>query len=186
MADNFRCVICDSEQKEEVLIFSEETLNKCRRILDLRKHHNLKYKDVILPSDVYDCGYHCSCYRVFTALKSKFYETKETKIKDVASSTSQSNVLSTESLSAQQPSTLTDNSMIAETKDVNLSIDSSALDEVVIIESNNSQLDTSLEAGFVEDSALLNSQTDILTAENEIPIVKGTICFICEKKKISW
>lgn len=178
MADNLKCVICASEKDEKVLLFSEETLKKCQRILDLRKHHNLKYKDVILPSDLYDCGYHRSCYRVFTALKTKFYETKDTKIKDVAPSTSQSNTLSTESLSAQQPSTSTDNSMIAETvtQNVNLSIDSSVLDEVVI-EGNNSQLDTSLEAGFVKDSDLLNSPTDILTAVNESPIVKGNICF---------
>ncbi|KAK9876484.1 hypothetical protein WA026_012796 [Henosepilachna vigintioctopunctata] len=183
MADNLKCVICASEQDKKVLLFSEETLKKCRCVLDLRKHHNLKYKDVILPSDLYDCGYHRSCYRVFTAIKLKFYEKKGTKIKDVAS-VSQSNTLSTESLSAEQPSTSTYNSMIAQTvtEDVNLSIDSSALDEVVM-KSNNSQLDTSLEAGIAEDSNLSNSQTDILTAENEIPIVKDTI-FFCDKKKI--
>lgn len=178
MGDNLKCVICASEQEEKVLLFSEETLKKCRRILDLRKHHNLKYKDVILPSDLYDCGYHRSCYRLFTALKSMFHEKKDTKIKDVASSASQSHTLSTESLSTQQPSTSTDNSMIAETvtQDVNSSADLSALDEIVV-ESNNSQLDTSLEAGLVEDSDLLNVQKDISTAENEIPIVKGTTCF---------
>lgn len=183
MADNLKCVICASEKDEKVLLFSEETLKKCQRILDLRKHHNLKYKDVILPSDLYDCGYHRSCYRVFTALKTKFYEMKDTKKKDVAPSTSQSNKLSTESLSVQQPSTSTDNSMIAETvtQNVDLSLDSSVLDEVEI-EGNNSQLDTSLEASFVTDSDVLNSPTDNLAAENESPIVKGNICFFCEKK----
>lgn len=136
--------------KKKGCLFSEKTLKKCQRILDLRKHQNLKYENVISPLDLYACGYHRICYCVFKALKSKFY-TKDTKLKMLLHRLNLIRYQRWHYLSEQQPSTKTDNCMIAKivTQDVNLTMDSSALDGVVM-ESNNFQLDTLSGAGFVE------------------------------------
>ena len=50
------------------------TLDKCRRLLSIRKTKNLKYKEVVLPEQQKNMlttkktGYHADCYRKFIAL----------------------------------------------------------------------------------------------------------------------
>lgn len=63
MSTELKCVFCTLQNDENVHLFSEETLNKCQSILRLRKVHNLKYKNVILPREIYDSGYHRTCYK---------------------------------------------------------------------------------------------------------------------------
>lgn len=77
MSSKLECVFCAKEKDDKVHLFSEEAMKKCRLILRKRKFHNLKYQDIVLPSDIYDSGYHSSCYRSFTALKKNFFETSE-------------------------------------------------------------------------------------------------------------
>lgn len=48
-----------------------ESCKKCQAILKLRKMHNLKYKDIILPHEYTHSGYHREYYKVFTGLKKK-------------------------------------------------------------------------------------------------------------------
>nr|XP_046473658.1 uncharacterized protein LOC124214934 isoform X2 [Neodiprion pinetum] len=56
------CFVC-KKSDEHIIIFSEETLKKCQTILKLRKIHNLKYRDIILPSEYTESGYHRVCYK---------------------------------------------------------------------------------------------------------------------------
>ena len=49
--------------------FDDHTLDKCSKVLSIRKAKNLKYKEVVLPENVNKkTGYHAECYRKFTAL----------------------------------------------------------------------------------------------------------------------
>ncbi|KAK0180696.1 hypothetical protein PV327_003054 [Microctonus hyperodae] len=72
MAELLKCVFCNSSDTN-LILFTKETLKKCRVILKHRKEHNLKFKDVILPVDLYDNGYHRNCYKSFTGLMKKYY-----------------------------------------------------------------------------------------------------------------
>ncbi|KAF9797805.1 hypothetical protein SFRURICE_018000 [Spodoptera frugiperda] len=53
---------------ESLILFTDETLKKCRVILKHRKIHNLKYKDVMLPTNALEAGFHRRCYKSFTGL----------------------------------------------------------------------------------------------------------------------
>ncbi|XP_043499940.1 uncharacterized protein LOC122522722 [Polistes fuscatus] len=66
------CFVC-RKSDEHIILFSEETLKKCQTILKLRKIHKLKYKDIILPSEYTESGYHRVCYKVFTGLMKKYF-----------------------------------------------------------------------------------------------------------------
>lgn len=66
------CFVCKKSGKD--LIFcSVESYAKCQTILKLRKIHNLKYKDIILPNEHTDSGYHRACYKAFTGLMQKYF-----------------------------------------------------------------------------------------------------------------
>ena len=74
---NRKCVFCEN-QSEKILLFSEEKLNKCGKILYSRVKFNLKYKNVKLPDCVNDTdGYHTRCYSHFTSLMAKFRYARE-------------------------------------------------------------------------------------------------------------
>lgn len=75
MGDILICVIC-KKSSGKIILFSEETLKKCQSILKLRKIHNLKYKDIILPSEYTDSGYHRGCYKSLTGLMKKYFTSK--------------------------------------------------------------------------------------------------------------
>ena len=163
MSSEIKCVFCNSQKDQKCTLFSEETLKRCEIILHQRKFHNLKYKDVILPTEIYDSGYHTKCYSAFTALKQKYHDVGSTNTKE-AQSKSQCIAFSADLLSIQEPSTSSDCFTIADTlmedpplDNVNLSV----TDEVIEID-NNTQLNASLE----EKKNM------------------GNICFFCGKKKI--
>lgn len=42
----------------KLLLFWEKTLKNCETVLELERQHNLKHKNIILPSDYIDGGYH--------------------------------------------------------------------------------------------------------------------------------
>lgn len=82
------CVICKVKDTGKVHPFTENTLNKCRTTLEIRQKYNLKYCDVILPSEVSSKeGYHRPCYSNFTSLK-KQYKQDVSTISPEPSSTS--------------------------------------------------------------------------------------------------
>lgn len=99
---DLNCAICNKKiSDEKVILFNEETFKKCNDVLKARKGNNLKYKDIILPSNVGVSadGYHMKCYRNFTALKAKYYDKQQKPAKELKSSTCQG------FLSSPQPST---------------------------------------------------------------------------------
>lgn len=72
--DKLVCVIC-LKDTEKVIIFNEKTLKKCEEVLAIRKKNSLKYNNVILPSALnLKKGYHLQCYRNYTSLMKKYYE----------------------------------------------------------------------------------------------------------------
>ncbi|GFW45370.1 uncharacterized protein TNCV_4734771 [Trichonephila clavipes] len=155
-----QCVFCTISKTEKLLIFSKETLVKCRNILRLRKLHNLKYNDIILPEDIFDAGYHSSCYKTFTALKKKNF---------LADANKEIPLQSTSSSAIEQPSTSANSSIIDDTmvqdsilNDVNIP----KTDEVV--EKNiDVAVDQSFEEIQFEDSA------EPLTVQNSDTVATG-------------
>ncbi|KAK0161711.1 hypothetical protein PV327_008130 [Microctonus hyperodae] len=75
MAEVSTCVFC-KQHDEHLILFTNETLKKCKLILKQRKLHNLKHKDVVLPRESYEDGYHRNCYKSFTGLMKKYYSKK--------------------------------------------------------------------------------------------------------------
>lgn len=67
MAELLSCVFCNNSDLN-LTLFTEETLQKCRTVLKHRKEHNLKFKDVFLPVNFFESGYHRQCYKSFTEL----------------------------------------------------------------------------------------------------------------------
>lgn len=77
-----KCVFCNSPDTN-LILFTVETLNKCKVILKHRKEHNLKYKDVALPVNLYDNGYHRQCKSSFTGLMKKYYKPKSESVENI-------------------------------------------------------------------------------------------------------
>lgn len=75
MGDVLICFIC-KESSGKIILFSEETLKKCQTILKIRKKHNLKYKNITLPNEYTDSGYHRECYKAFTGLMKKYFSSE--------------------------------------------------------------------------------------------------------------
>lgn len=75
MENKLICFVC-KESSGKIVLSSEETFKKCKNILNVRKKHNLKYKDIILPDEYTDCGYHRECYKVFTGVMKKYLISK--------------------------------------------------------------------------------------------------------------
>lgn len=70
--DQVKCILHVGKSfKAKTILFTAETLSKCRNILHARQLNNLrsKYANIVLPNDVDKCcGYHRDCYKRFTAL----------------------------------------------------------------------------------------------------------------------
>ena len=79
--------IGDGQETGKITLFREETLKKCKFILALRKQHNLKYKNVVLPVAV-DSFYrfHLDCYKKFTALSATLRKDKDSILTENSSS----------------------------------------------------------------------------------------------------
>ena len=67
------CLHADkSPTVEPIILFNEESLAKCRQVLQKRKGGNLKYAGTVLLSiGDHQSNYHMSCYRKFIALPKK-------------------------------------------------------------------------------------------------------------------
>ncbi|GFQ72540.1 hypothetical protein TNCT_59021 [Trichonephila clavata] len=75
MEDTLICFVCNKSDGK-IILFSEETLRKCRTVLKIRKKYNLKYKDIILPDEYIGNGYHRECYKAFTGVMKKYLTSK--------------------------------------------------------------------------------------------------------------
>lgn len=167
-----KCVFCDTVKTEKLQLFSEVTVSKCKTILRLRKFHNLKYKDVILPDDIYDSAYHSSCYKTFTALKRHFLSTNVRENDSSQPSTSLSTI--------EQPSTPAGSLIIDDTviddslvKDVNLPETKEAEKEI------DAEAEQPLEEGPSEDSV----KSSTVQTSDTVTSANLNVCFFCNKKK---
>ncbi|CAH2103950.1 unnamed protein product [Euphydryas editha] len=79
MASLVNCVFC-KDSDVSLILFAQETLKRCQVILKHRKEHNLKFKDVVLPGDLFESGYHRQCYKSFTGLNKKYFLPKSKSI----------------------------------------------------------------------------------------------------------
>ncbi|GFQ72053.1 hypothetical protein TNCT_479581 [Trichonephila clavata] len=75
MEDTLFCSVCNKSDGK-IILFSEETLRKCRTVLKIRKKYNLKYKDITLPDEYIGNGYHRECYKAFTGVMKKYLTSK--------------------------------------------------------------------------------------------------------------
>lgn len=171
--EKVKCVFCANVKTEKLLIFSEEIMAKCRKILRLRKLHKLKYKEIILPDEIFDCAYHSSCYKTFTALKKKFFSTDITKKFSSQSSISLPSI--------EQPSTSASSTIVDETV-----MNDSLIEDVNVPETHDdmekdieAEVHQPLKEGPSEDSAeLSNTQTS-----DTVAVANLNLCFFCNKKK---
>lgn len=100
MAELLNCGFCNNSG-DKLILFTEETLKKCQTILKLRKEHNLKFKDVVLPVELYESGYHRQCYKSFTGLMKKYYVKKSSNVTEDSSSAFSSRSPSTQGIEPQ-------------------------------------------------------------------------------------
>ena len=82
MANLLNCVFCNNSD-QNLILFTEETLKKCKIILKLRKGHKLKFKNVVLPVELFESDYHRQFYKSFTGLMKKYYVSHLTKLSEV-------------------------------------------------------------------------------------------------------
>ncbi|GFR19483.1 hypothetical protein TNCT_219891 [Trichonephila clavata] len=75
MENTLICFVCNKSDGK-IILFSEETLRKCRTVLKIRKKYNLKYKDIILPDEYIGNGYHREYYKAFTGVMKKYLTSK--------------------------------------------------------------------------------------------------------------
>lgn len=170
--EKVKCVFCATAKTEKLLIFSKAIMEKCVKILRLRKLHNLKYNDIILPEEIFDSGYHSSCYKAFTALKKKFFSTDADK-KVLLQNTSSS--------ATEQPSTSINSSIIDDTM-----VQDSLLSDVNDPETNDvteKNIDAEVDQPFEEKP--FEDSTESLTVQNSDTVASANLnlCFFCNKKK---
>lgn len=177
MADQLRCVFCNSNSHESVNIFSEETFQKCQKILRLRKIHNLKYSDVILPREYLDSGYHRNCYKTFTALKKIYYNTETSKKIQTSQSPSQSIKPSLQQ-SMSQPSTSAYDENICEDVGVD-----SAVQKVITQEFDQFTADSVAEEVVNESSESISLPLNTSIEEDTIAVGSTDLCIYCNKYK---
>ncbi|KAG5889375.1 hypothetical protein JTB14_005075 [Gonioctena quinquepunctata] len=150
------CVICRRklDEEERVIPFTQVTLKKCNDVLRVRKIHNLKYNDILLPTDTMSPdGYHLMCYKPFTAVQKKYYdyELAESEVKRELSTPS------------PQPSTSTQTL----TSPIEASTSQSPSGGVEMSEESQS-------------STSSNDNTKIIKTEREI---SSNACFFCDKTR---
>ncbi|GFY54385.1 hypothetical protein TNIN_203771 [Trichonephila inaurata madagascariensis] len=75
MGDTSISFVCNKSVRK-IILFSEETLKKYRTVLKIRKKHNIKYKDIILPDKYINNCYHRKCYKAFTGVIEKHLTSK--------------------------------------------------------------------------------------------------------------
>ncbi|KAK9886263.1 hypothetical protein WA026_015774 [Henosepilachna vigintioctopunctata] len=151
-----KCTFLKSHDK--LISFTEEIFKKCEIVLQHRVTHNLKFKDVVLPKDLYDNGYHRECYKNFTALPKKYYsaipgKSKNSKNKSLPSIVDKPFAASTSSLPCNtstnsDPSTAStsseqNNSTAPDSDLLSNSISASAIPEPTVISEPN--VDESIE-----------------------------------------
>lgn len=170
--EKVQCVFCGTSKSEKLLIFSEETMAKCQKILRLRKFHKLKYNDINLPKEIFDSGYHSSCYKTFTALKKIFFSTDANKKVPLQS---------TSSSATEQPSTSADSPIV----DDNM-VEDSILSDVNVSEANevvekniDAEVDQPIEERPLEDS----TESSTVQTSDTAASANLNLCFFCKKIK---
>lgn len=162
MASSFNCAFCGSSD-ENLILFSDDTLKKCRNILLARKKHNLKHKDVVLPVDSLESGYHRQCYKSFTALMKKYM-----------SQTSQTQVESTE----PQPSSIQSPHPVSILLPAHATIDH----PTAIPELSEPAPSTSQENIMVLEDLNVTFGSDVSTEREIDNEPKNSICIFCDQK----
>lgn len=163
-----KCVFCDTKKTDKLLLFSEETMSKCKKILRLRKFHKLKYNDTILPDELYDSAYHSCCYKTFTALKRKFLSTDiEKKVPSQPSAIPSA---------TEQPSSSTDGSVIEDLIDHGSLVKDVNLPQTKVI-------DAEAEQPLEEEPSEVSAQSSTVQTSDTTASANLNLCFFCNKKK---
>ncbi|GFW34878.1 paired amphipathic helix protein Sin3b [Trichonephila clavipes] len=90
----------------ENFLFFDKTLKKCQTVVKHRKEHNLKFKNVVLPTDLFESGYHGQCYKPFTGLMKKYYSSKASTTEKSTPEENSENVTKNSSLACLSTSEL--------------------------------------------------------------------------------
>lgn len=201
-----KCVFCEKSH-EKLILFTEETFKKCKTVLQHRVTHNLKFKDVVLPEDLYVNGYHRECYKNFTALSKRYYpaipeKTKKSKNKNLPSIVDKPFVASTSSLpsntntnsdpSIASTSSEQNNSTVPDSDFVSNSISASAIPEPIVISEPN--VNENIEFDLVEpvscnsEDFCVAGESDFHSSTNQIPFEsninndENEKCIFCDQK----
>ncbi|XP_077265672.1 uncharacterized protein LOC143899325 isoform X2 [Temnothorax americanus] len=99
----FICVILKKDNN--VMLFVERTLNKCKEVLKVRQDKSLTFYNVNLPLATNTIeGYHVKCYRKFTALGKRFRLTAERQTSETSDSSNANTQAAKEAISINEPS----------------------------------------------------------------------------------
>lgn len=68
-------MFCNESSGSKIILFNDNILEKCSKILKIRVFCKLKYNEIILPKNSDNIhGYHGNCYSNFTAIKTKYVD----------------------------------------------------------------------------------------------------------------
>lgn len=177
MAELLNCVFCNNSG-DKLILFTEETLRKCRTILKLRKEHNLKYKDVVLPVELYESGYHRQCYRSFTGLMKKYYVKESSSVpEDFSPASSSRSPSNTQSI---EPQTLI--SQPSSTAAALLPDPSTVLQPTVTCDLTEAAPSTSQDNSEQLENLDSTSEIDISVEDEAAVKSKDLCCIFCDQK----
>ncbi|GBP62840.1 hypothetical protein EVAR_44695_1 [Eumeta japonica] len=195
-----KCVFCQ-KSNDKLILFSEETLKKCKQVLKQRETHNLKLRNIKLPEDLYDSGYHRECYKILL-LSQKYYSATPVKNRNLLNESENTSLAST----SRQPSNSTvdndpcakstssqQNNSTARDSDVTSSLRPvSTNHEPSIIPEPSVEVSIELESVeavsyITEESSVTlecdsNSFTPSKSSERDITSEKTQTCIYCEQK----
>lgn len=184
MGDTLICFVCNKSDGK-IILFSEETLKKCQTVLKIRKKHNLKYKDIILPDEYTENGYHRGCYKAFTGLMKKYLTSEpenwtKNSEKQKSASVSTDNTSTTSSLIPKlttEPSHLQSSST-----ESSVTMQSSLTSESIGLQSTTSQENIEVFEPDLSEDNDLTQDGNILTEKEANNIDYLIVCVFCDRK----
>ncbi|KAK0179363.1 hypothetical protein PV327_005121 [Microctonus hyperodae] len=177
LGPSLTCIFC-KQSHDKIILFSNETFKKCSSILKQRKIHNLKFKDVVLPDDLYDSGYHRECYKSFTALPRKYYAPISEKQKN-DQKTNSSGTVSNNSVA----STSTSSSIDGTNNDTSSTIpEPTEIPEPAVELQSVEPVPTNSKDPSVAFEYAADSPSSNVSFESDVSAGKNHTCIYCDQK----
>lgn len=184
MGDTLICFVCNKSDGK-IILFSEETLKKCQTVLKIRKKNNLKYKDIILPDEYTENGYHRECYKAFTGLMKKYLVSepeKPTKKSEKQKSASAPTNSSSTTSSLIPKLTTEPSHLQSSSTESSITLQSSLISESIGPQATTSQENIEICEPDVSENNDSTQDANILTEKEANNINYENVCVFCDRK----